>query len=670
MTQTEIVVRGAREHNLKSIDVTIPRDRLVVITGLSGSGKSSLAFDTLYAEGQRRYVESLSSYARQFLGQMKKPEVERVEGLSPAISIDQKTVHRNPRSTVGTVTEIYDYLRLLFAHVGKAHCPSCGDPIAKQSPQEIVRLVLGLPEGTKAQILAPIVRGRKGTYGKVFKDLLAKGYARARVNGEVHNLESPPDLARYEKHDIEAVVDRIVVKPDAKSRIQESIEQALRDGEGLVIVELQDGKKTKDLLFSEHFACARCGTSLPEIVPRIFSFNSPHGACEECSGLGFSLQVDEAKVVVDPTRPMQEGAIHRKAWRINPWTHKWLRGVARERGVDLSKPFRKLPKGYQELVLYGTEEYGGSIATRKYASGWEWEGIIPRMERLFRASESTNLKAIIQEFQRETPCKRCGGDRLRPEVLGVKVQGMTIIGVTRLSVTDAVQWFDALPERLSEHENRIAHEVIKEIRARLGFLKDVGLGYLSLDRASGTLSGGEAQRIRLATQIGSGLVGVLYILDEPSIGLHQRDNKRLLATLQHLRDVGNTVIVVEHDEETMWAADHLIDLGPGAGPRRHDRRPRHPTGSRRGQRQHHRRLPLRTARHRGPARTPPGERQAAHRERCTREQPQRHRRHLPARNLRSGDRRLRERQVELGERGPREGGAASPRRGRRGAGRT
>jgi excinuclease ABC subunit A len=567
MALSEITVRGAREHNLKNIDVVLPREKLIVITGLSGSGKSSLAFDTLYAEGQRRYVESLSSYARQFLGQMKKPEVEHVEGLSPAISIDQKTVHRNPRSTVGTVTEIYDYLRLLFAHVGTPHCPKCDQAVAKQSPQEITQQVMRLPEGTKAMVLAPVVRGRKGTYVQQFKQLRGKGFARARVNGEVVSLEDPPKLARYEKHTIEAVVDRLVVKKDAKSRIQDSVETALSESGGLVVVHVpkEGGKKAQDLVFSENFACPSCSVSLPEIVPRIFSFNSPHGACESCSGLGFSLQVDEEKVVVDPDARLLSGALHPMVKRINPWTLKWLRSLAREVGVDLGKPFKRLPKGFREVVLYGTEFEGGSPTREKYSGGWEFEGLIPRMERLYHDSDSPRMKSRIEAFQREIPCKRCKGDRLRPEVLAVRIDGMNIMDTTRLPVEQAVDWFERLPAVLGEYKAQIAHEVIKEIRARLGFLKDVGLGYLSLSRSSGTLSGGEAQRIRLATQIGSGLVGVLYILDEPSIGLHQRDNKRLLSTLMHLRDTGNTVIVVEHDEETMWSADHVVDLGPGAG---------------------------------------------------------------------------------------------------------
>lgn len=574
MGMDAIVVRGAKEHNLKSIDIEIPRDRLVVITGLSGSGKSSLAFDTLYAEGRRRYVESLSSYARQFLGQMKKPEVEHVEGLSPAISIDQKTVHRNPRSTVGTVTEVYDYLRLLFAHVGKPHCPDCGKAVAKQSPQEIVERVLALPKGTKAQILAPVVRDRKGTYQKVFKSLLAKGYTRARVDGTVRDLEGDIELERYEKHTIEAVVDRIVVEPDSRSRIQDSIEQALEEGDGIIVVNVPKvgKKKEKDHMFSEHFACADCGTGLPEIVPRIFSFNSPHGACPSCSGLGFSLQVDPDRVIVDPDASLNDGALHPSIVRINSWIFKWVRALARHQKVDIKKPWNKLPQSFQDIVLYGNGEEidveftgDGSSGAYSFSGSWEFEGIIPRMDRLYMESESPRMKARIEEFQREHPCQKCKGRRLQPAVLGVTIQNKDIMAVTEMSVGEAVQWFDSLEGKLSKHQRQIAHEVVKEIQARLGFLNNVGLNYLSLSRASGTLSGGEAQRIRLATQIGAGLVGVLYILDEPSIGLHQRDNLKLLSTLRHLRDTGNTLLVVEHDEETMWAADHLIDLGPGAG---------------------------------------------------------------------------------------------------------
>ncbi|MBW3583016.1 MAG: excinuclease ABC subunit UvrA [Euryarchaeota archaeon] len=598
MGSDAIYVRGAREHNLKGIDVVIPREKLVVITGLSGSGKSSLAFDTLYAEGQRRYVESLSSYARQFLGQMKKPDVEHIDGLSPAISIDQKTVHRNPRSTVGTVTEVYDYLRLLFAHVGTPHCPSCDAPVQRQSPEEIVERILALPEGSKLQILAPVVRGRKGTYKKLFKELLQKGYVRARVNGAVHDLNDDIELGRYEKHDIEAVVDRVVVKADQRSRIQDSVEQALEEGEGVVIVNVAAvagtngaGKKTtkgkkgkskkalsapevdgQDLLFSEHFACPNCNVSLPEIVPRIFSFNSPQGACDPCSGLGFSIQVDPAKIITDPSKPLTRGAFHKDVFRTNQWIFKWLRALGDHYGVDISVPWSELPADFQDVVLYGTGEeidvtFRGGKGKKSYRFGgtWEFEGICTRMDRLYHETESERLKKRVEQFHTETPCKACKADRLRPEVLAVRIRGKNIIDTTRMPIDRCLAWFEETEQRFTEHERKIGHEVIKEIKARLGFMINVGLGYLDLARASGTLSGGEAQRIRLASQIGSGLVGVLYILDEPSIGLHQRDNIRLIHTLQHLRDSGNTVLVVEHDEETMWAADHVIDLGPGAG---------------------------------------------------------------------------------------------------------
>jgi excinuclease ABC subunit A len=567
-----IVVKGAREHNLKGIDVTIPRNKLVVVTGLSGSGKSSLAFDTIYAEGQRRYVESLSAYARQFLGQMKKPEVDHIEGLSPAISIDQKTTSRNPRSTVGTQTEVYDYLRLLWAHVGVPHCPTCGRGIARMSVDQIVQEAKTVPDGAKMQVLAPIVRDRKGEYGRLFKDLQAQGYARVRVDGTFGDVDQAWKLEKTYKHSIDIVVDRLVAKrgdPAFEGRLTDAVETSLKAAEGLVTLWWEEpdpsGKKgtvrVREELYSEAFGCPDHGAVLPELTPRMFSFNAPHGACSTCSGLGYNMQPDEAKIVKDPAKSIRGGCFHSDVFIFRSWMGRWLAYVCAELGVSVDTPWRSLPEAHREVVLFGTPE---AIST-KWGGESRWEGLAVRMQRLMKESESEKAKERLASFMAERPCGACKGLRLKPEVLAVRVDGKSIIESTRLAVTDALRWFRDMPSRLSARDNQVAREILKEIVERLRFLDDVGLGYLSLDRASGTLSGGESQRIRLASQIGSGLQGVLYVLDEPSIGLHQRDNHRLLATLHRLRDLDNTVLVVEHDEDTMRDADWIVDLGPGAG---------------------------------------------------------------------------------------------------------
>jgi excinuclease ABC subunit A len=562
-----LVIHGAREHNLKNVTLELPRDKLIVFTGLSGSGKSSLAFDTLYAEGQRRYVESLSAYARQFLGQMEKPDVDFIEGLSPAISIDQKSTSRNPRSTVGTITEVYDYLRVLFARIGHPHCPRCGRPIGRQTPEQIVDQVMQLPEGTRFQVLAPIVRGRKGEYHKLLEDVAKQGFPRARVDGEVRELTDPIRLERHIKHTIEVVVDRLIARPDIRRRVADSIETALRLAEGMAAIAVQthDGQDVQT--FSQHLACSYDGISFDELQPRNFSFNSPYGACSTCDGLGTRLEVDPELVIPDPDLSIQQGA-------IAPWTSSrleyWdrvLEAVAEANGFDTRTPWRKLPKRARDVTLYGSGEevfvryknrYG---RTRSY---WTtYEGVIPVVDRRYQETDSDSQRDKLEQFMREIPCRTCGGARLKPETLAVTVGGINIAQLTDRSIRDALRFFDEV--ELSEREQMIAERLVKEIRARLGFLVDVGLDYLTLGRASGTLAGGEAQRIRLATQIGSGLVGVLYILDEPSIGLHQRDNRRLIDTLIRLRDLGNTLIVVEHDEATIHAADHIVDIGPGAG---------------------------------------------------------------------------------------------------------
>ncbi len=548
MASDRIIVRGAREHNLKNIDLEIPRDQLVVITGLSGSGKSSLAFDTIYAEGQRRYVESLSAYARQFLEQMEKPEVDSIEGLSPAISIEQKTTSKNPRSTVGTVTEIYDYLRVLFTRIGVPHCPTCGRMISAQTVQQMVDRVLAQPSGTRLLVLAPVVRGRKGEYKKLFFDLARQGFTRVRVNGTGHELPAEIELDRNRKHTIEVVVDRLVVRDTLGARLADSLETALRLAEGVALVEpVGEGAP---MLFSERLACASCGISFPEVAPRMFSFNSPYGACPECSGIGTRFEIDPDLLVPNPDRSLKAGALAAWHGRETPYFRRTLEVLAKRHGFSLDTPWAKLKKSVRDVVLRG-ERTGG------------FEGVVAVLERRYRDSQSEETRREIEHFMAERACPACKGSRLRPESLGLKIAGRSIAEVVRLSIREASRFFDELV--LSERDATIGRRVLKEIRERLGFLVNVGLDYLTLDRPAGSLSGGEGQRIRLATQIGSSLVGVLYILDEPSIGLHQRDNRRLLDTLRRLRDLGNTVLVVEHDEETIRAADFVVDLGPGAG---------------------------------------------------------------------------------------------------------
>ena len=570
MSGQQIVIRGAREHNLKNLDLTIPRDQLVVITGLSGSGKSSLAFDTLYAEGQRRYVESLSAYARQFLDQMEKPDVEYIEGLSPAISIEQKSTSRNPRSTVGTVTEIYDYLRLLFARIGTPHCPKCGREIAAQSAQEITERILAFPEGTRVHLLAPLVRGRKGEYRQVFEQVRRAGYVRVRVDGEVRELDEDITLAKTKRHDIDVVVDRLVVKPGLRGRLADSVETTLRLGQGLLRAVHQAGARGKEheVLFSEQFACVTCGVSIEELMPRMFSFNSPHGACTTCTGLGTTRELDPDLVVQDPHLSIRAGALAPiKGLMGGSYHMAVLRNVAAHYKFSLDTPWKKLPKRIRTLVLHGAGEDTIEFHFKGKRSEWLFKdtfmGVLRRLMRRYDGTDSEKVREYLEGFMTSTACPDCHGARLRPESLAVRLGGLNIREVTCLSVRDGAQFFDKL--HLTKTQHLIADRVLKEVRERLAFLNNVGLEYLTLDRAAGTLSGGEAQRIRLATQIGSGLVGVLYILDEPSIGLHQRDNRKLLDTLCRLRDLGNTVIVVEHDRDTIETADHVIDLGPGAG---------------------------------------------------------------------------------------------------------
>ena len=568
MGTDSLVIHGAREHNLRNITLELPRDQLIVFTGLSGSGKSSLAFDTIYAEGQRRYVESLSAYARQFLGQMEKPDVDFIEGLSPAISIDQKSTSKNPRSTVGTITEIYDYLRVLFARIGHPHCPKCGRPIGRQTPEQIVDQVMQLPEGTRFQVLAPVIRGRKGEYEKLLGDLARRGFPRARIDGEVRDLSEPIRLDRYYKHTIEVVVDRLVARPDIRRRVADSIETALQLTEGMAAVAVQtpDGKDDVQT-FSQNLACTFDGISFDELQPRNFSFNSPYGACPTCDGLGIRLEVDAELVVPDPDLSIDQGAIAPWAGTRLEYWYRVLESVAESHGFATTTPWKKLGKKARDIVLYGSDEeihvryknrYG---RTRSY---WTtYDGVILAVDRRYAETDSDSQRERLEQFMREIPCRACGGARLRPESLAVTVGGVNIARLTALSIRDTLRFFDEV--ELSERERMIAERLVKEIRSRLGFLVDVGLDYLTLARASATLAGGEAQRIRLATQIGSGLVGVLYILDEPSIGLHQRDNRRLIDTLLRLRDLGNTLIVVEHDEATIRASDHIVDIGPGAG---------------------------------------------------------------------------------------------------------
>ncbi|MGA7678244.1 MAG: excinuclease ABC subunit UvrA [Dehalococcoidia bacterium] len=568
MPSENIIVKGAREHNLKNIDVSIPRDKLVVITGVSGSGKSSLAFDTIYAEGQRRYVESLSAYARQFLGRMEKPDVDYIEGLSPAISIDQKGPSHNPRSTVGTVTEIYDYLRLLFARVGHPHCPKCGREICRQTVQQIVDAVKEIPTGSRIMILAPLIRDRKGEHLAVFDDLRKAGFVRVRIDGRIHDLSEEFELDKNKKHTIEAVIDRLRIGEAEKSRIADSVETALKLGTGVVLVSIINGD---ELLFSEHFACVLCGMSLGEIAPRTFSFNSPHGACPACSGLGVKLEIDPDLLIPDKDLSLAQGAI--RAWGWFSWHASELQDLARRYGFSLSTPVSKLSKEHLNLVLYGEDgelvkyrnRYG---RVREYFTNYE--GAIPYLERIYRDTESSNTRADIERYMASSPCPACHGKRLKPESLAITIDGMNIIEVTELSASETLRWMQLLTgdhsePRLTPHELKIAHQILKEISTRLGFLIDIGLGYLTLDRPSATLSGGEAQRIRLATQIGSGLMGVLYICDEPTIGLHPADIHRLIETMKRLRDLGNTILIVEHDEVMMRTADYIIDMGPGAG---------------------------------------------------------------------------------------------------------
>ncbi len=584
MTQNVIRVVGAREHNLKNITVEIPRDRLVVITGLSGSGKSSLAFDTIFAEGQRRYVESLSAYARQFLGQMDKPDVDYIDGLSPAVSIDQKATSHNPRSTVGTVTEIYDYLRLLFARVGVPHCPICGREVVKQSAQEVVDAIEALPEGSKLLILAPVVRGRKGTYQNIFEEIRKSGFTRVRVDGTVYSLEDELNLDRYKIHTIEAVVDRLVIQKEgseedrkaARTRLTDSVETALKVGEGYLTVQDVTVDQPRDYLFSEHLACPEHGVSIPEIEPRTFSFNTPHGACPECQGLGSKLEIDPDLIVPDPEKSLNEGAIAAMEWNNAREDGKYywqmLEAVAKHYRIDLDKPFNQLTEEQRNVILYGTGDqeitmhFQREDRTANYRTAFE--GVIGNFMRRYRDTQSEYIRNKIAEFMSNRPCPVCNGTRLRPEALAVTIGDVNILRVTEWAINQALNWIHSLMQDdsiLTSRQKIISERILKEIESRLGFLVNVGLNYLTLNRPAGSLSGGEAQRIRLATQIGSRLMGVLYVLDEPSIGLHPRDNCRLLDTLKGLRDLGNTVLVVEHDDETILTADWIIDLGPAAG---------------------------------------------------------------------------------------------------------
>ena len=566
--QENIIVKGARANNLKNIDVTIPRDKLVVMTGVSGSGKSSLAFDTIYAEGQRRYVESLSSYARMFLGQMDKPDVDYIEGLSPAISIDQKTTSKNPRSTVGTVTEIYDYLRLLWARAGTPHCPNCGKEIRQQTIDQIIDQVLALPEGTRIQVMAPVIRGKKGEHAKVFEDAKRSGYVRARVDGSLYELDEEIKLEKNKKHSIEIIVDRLIIRPDIRQRLTDSVETAAKLSGGLVIVNLL--REEKDLSFSQNYACEDCGISMEELTPRMFSFNNPFGACPTCTGLGNQLKADPALMIQDGGKSILDGAIQVSGWnniRGDGISRMYFDALSKKYKFSLTEPWNSLSDEAKNIILYGTKgetlELHYDQPRGKGVLKQAFEGICNNIERRYKETQSDASRKELEELMSECPCPDCQGRRLRKESLAVTVGEKNIYEFTTLSVEDALVWMDGLT--LTEQQMLIADRILKEIRSRLGFLKSVGLGYLTLARSAGTLSGGESQRIRLATQIGSSLMGVLYILDEPSIGLHQRDNDKLLATLKNLRDLGNSLIVVEHDEDTMRAADYLIDIGPGAG---------------------------------------------------------------------------------------------------------
>ena len=566
--QENIIVKGARANNLKNIDVTIPRDKLVVMTGVSGSGKSSLAFDTIYAEGQRRYVESLSSYARMFLGQMDKPDVDYIEGLSPAISIDQKTTSKNPRSTVGTVTEIYDYMRLLWARVGIPHCPKCGKEIRQQTIDQIIDQVLALPEGTRIQVMAPVIRGKKGEHAKVFEDAKRSGYVRARVDGSLYELDEEIKLEKNKKHSIEIIVDRLIIRPDIRQRLTDSVETAAKLSGGLVIVNLL--REEKDLSFSQNYACEDCGISMEELTPRMFSFNNPFGACPTCTGLGNQLKADPALMIQDGGKSILDGAIQASGWnniRGDGISRMYFDALSKKYKFSLTEPWNSLSDEAKNIILYGTKgetlELHYDQPRGKGVLKQAFEGICNNIERRYKETQSDASRKELEELMSECPCPDCQGRRLRKESLAVTVGEKNIYEFTTLSVEDALAWMDGLT--LTEQQMLIADRILKEIRSRLGFLKSVGLGYLTLARSAGTLSGGESQRIRLATQIGSSLMGVLYILDEPSIGLHQRDNDKLLATLKNLRDLGNSLIVVEHDEDTMRSADYLIDIGPGAG---------------------------------------------------------------------------------------------------------
>jgi len=565
LSTDSILIRGARENNLKNLTVELPRNQLIVFTGLSGSGKSSLAFDTIYAEGQRRYVESLSAYARQFLGQMDKPDVDFIEGLSPAISIDQKTASRNPRSTVGTVTEVHDYLRLLYARIGVAHCPNDGTPVDRQTPQQIVDRILELEEGTRFQVLAPVVRGRKGEYEGLLSDLAKQGFARARIDGEVRELTEEIKLDRYYQHTIEVVVDRLVRKEGMTQRLTQSLETALTLTEGVADIEIEGGAT---LTFSQHLACSKCGLSFEDLQPRNFSFNSPYGACPECSGIGTRYQVDSELVIADPDLSMNEGAVSMWASNRMRYYYRLLSGLGEVFGFSMDTPWKDLSDEVKDKILYGTGEDRITVHyTNRFGRKRQWtttfEGAVPFLTRRHESAESDSAREYYQEYMAQVPCDACNGGRLNPVTLAVTIAGHNIAEVSELSLGDAEEFFERL--ELSEREAHIAERVLKEVRARIRFLLDVGLDYLTLSRSAATLAGGEAQRIRLATQIGSGLVGVLYILDEPSIGLHQRDNERLIETLIRLRDLGNTLIVVEHDEATIRVADHIVDIGPGAG---------------------------------------------------------------------------------------------------------
>ncbi|RMF92299.1 MAG: excinuclease ABC subunit UvrA [Candidatus Schekmanbacteria bacterium] len=560
----KIIIEGAKEHNLKNLNLEIPRNNITVITGLSGSGKSSLAFDTIYAEGQRRYVESLSAYARQFLELMEKPDVERIEGLSPAISIEQKTTTKNPRSTVGTVTEIYDYLRLLYSRIGKPHCHICGKEIAAQTSTQITDRICEAEEGTKITIFSPIVRGKKGEYKKLLLDIKKQGFVRCRIDGTTYDLDDEIKIDKNKKHTIEVVIDRLVLKKSAKQRVADSVETALKLSGGLVTVVFD---KSQEVTFSEKFACIECGTSLPELVPRVFSFNSPYGACEQCGGLGTILSIDPDLVVPDKKKTLREGAILPWHLKFRDFHQKTLSTLSKKLKFSLDIPFEKLLEKVRKKILYGASgveiEFSYESKKNKYLFRKEFEGVIPRLENRYRSTESDKVREEIEQFMRIMKCPQCNGGRLKKEYLSVKIKGLNISQVTEKSIADAYKWFSEL--KLNKREEEISKRIIKEIKERLGFLISVGLDYLTLNRQAGTLSGGEAQRIRLATQIGSSLMGVLYILDEPSIGLHNRDHKKLLATLKRLKDMGNTVIIVEHDADTILSADYVVDLGPGAG---------------------------------------------------------------------------------------------------------